>query len=222
MGLEWPAAAQKLTQEVIIHLIEFGKIDAVARLSTTGRAGKAADPASDLFVCNKVVTMSQKMLVSEEVKCVLSSERVAAIKTWRDVIWSAQLPVLQRAVEAAVAPPLPPAARVAILDAFGEDAPWPGGAICFTRAGRTVGEAPRRAMVRFDFRCPRRHGLLQPVRGVPAAYRLRSSTDDLMLLCSHCGRDQIEEDEMILHCPRFGCCYDLCLSCAEVLGSRHW
>eukprot|EP00439_Symbiodinium_sp_Y106_P053960 s1788_g7.t1 len=204
MGLEWPAAAQKLTQEVIIHLIEFGKIDAVARLSTTGRAGKAA------------------------VKCVLSSERVAAIKTWRDVIWSAQLPVLQRAVEAAVAPPLPPAARVAILDAFGEVAyrrnlcPWRVRAICFTRAGRTVGEAPRRAMVRFDFRCPRRHGLLQPVRGVPAAYRLRSSTDDLMLLCSHCGRDQIEEDEMILHCPRFGCCYDLCLSCAEVLGSRHW
>ncbi|CAE7438991.1 unnamed protein product, partial [Symbiodinium sp. CCMP2456] len=188
MGLEWPAAAQRLTLEVIIHLIEFGKIDAVARLSATGRAGKAA------------------------VRCVLSP-----------VIWSAQLPVLQRAVEAAVAPPLPSAARVAILDAFGEVAyrrnlcPWRVRAICFTRAGRAVGEAPRRAMVRFDFRCPRRHGLLQPVRGVPAAYRLRSSTDDLMLLCSHCGRDQIEEDEMILHCPRFGCCYDLCLSCAEAL-----
>ena len=100
-----------------------------------GRAGKAADPASDLFVCNKVVTMSQKMLVSEEVKCVLSSERVAAIKTWRDVIWvpnlpmcfaastmehlstrctlddgskSAQLPVLQRAVEAKVTSALLP------------------------------------------------------------------------------------------------------------------
>ena len=119
----------------------------------------------------KVVTMSQKMRMSEEVGCVLSPERVAAIKTWRDIIWvpnllsasksvcfaasvfchhlytrctldgskSAQLPVLQRAVEAketsalllgllavapqaAVAPPLPPAARVAILDAFGEDA----------------------------------------------------------------------------------------------------
>ena len=115
--------------------------------------------------------MSRKMRMSEEVGCVLSPERVAAIKTWRDVIWvpnlpsasksvcfaasvfcnhlmytrctldgskSAQLPVLQRAVEAketsalllgllvvapqaAVAPPLPPAARVAILDAFGED-----------------------------------------------------------------------------------------------------
>lgn len=27
----------------------------------------------------------------------------------------------------------------------------------------------------------RRHGILQPIRGVPAAYRMRSGTDDLML-----------------------------------------
>ena len=52
MGLEWPVAAKSLTLEVrhlmlhaklewdrtkvIIHLIEFGKIKAVAMLSTTG------------------------------------------------------------------------------------------------------------------------------------------------------------------------------------------
>ncbi|CAE7466884.1 unnamed protein product [Symbiodinium natans] len=205
MGLEWPVAAKSLTLEVIIHLIEFGKIKAVAMLSTTGRAGK------------------------EAVTCVLSPDRIAAIKMWREVIWSAQLPVLQRAVEAAVCglPPLALAVRVSLLDAFGEVAnrrnlcPWRVRAICFTRASEAEGEArevPRRAMVRFDFRCPRRHGLLQPVRDIPVAYRLRSGTDDLMLLCSHCGRDQIEEDQMILHCPRFGCCYDLCLRCAEVLG----
>jgi hypothetical protein len=28
--------------------------------------------------------------------------------------------------------------------------------------------------------CVTRHGLLQPIRGVPAAYRMRSGTDDLM------------------------------------------
>ena len=31
-----------------------------------------------------------------------------------------------------------------------------------------------------SFRWRARHGLLQPIRGVPAAYRMRSGTDDLM------------------------------------------
>merc|ERR1712190_688422 len=69
----------------------------------------------------------------------------------------------------------------------------------------------------FDFKCPRRHGILQQVRGVPMAYAIRQGTDDLTLTCSNCERGEIEEDPKLFHCPKFGCCYDLCLLCAQNL-----
>ncbi|CAK8992735.1 unnamed protein product [Durusdinium trenchii] len=191
----WSASAHALNSEVITAIMEFAKIHAVTKLCATGRAGK------------------------EAVQCLLSPIRVATIQSFKRAIWVAPLPVLERLAEALVAPPLAAAARRALLDVLVEVAHKQNlcrvrvRALCFTRPATTKVE--RRVVVRFDFGCPRRHGVLQPMCGVPAAYRIRSSTDDLMLSCSHCARDQIEEDQMMLHCPRFGCCYDLCIRCAE-------
>mmetsp|Transcript_70206 Transcript_70206/g.116281 ORF Transcript_70206/g.116281 Transcript_70206/m.116281 type:complete len:85 (-) Transcript_70206:15-269(-) len=46
---------------------------------------------------------------------------------------------------------------------------------------------------------------------------MRHGTDDLVITCTSCDRIQIEEDPSFFHCQRFGCCYDLCLVCAEGL-----
>ncbi|CAL1172171.1 unnamed protein product [Cladocopium goreaui] len=160
MADAWTKSAHALNCEVITAIMEFAKIRAVAKLCATGKAGK------------------------EAVQSLLSPARVAAIQSFRKAIWVAPLPVLERLAEALVSPPLALAARRALLDTLVEVAHVQNKcrlrvrALCFTRL--VPGEVGRRVVVRFDFRCPRRHGLLQPIRGVPAAYRMRSGTDDLM------------------------------------------
>jgi len=146
----------------------------------------------------------------------LFGHRLTYLSCWARGIWSAWPGTLQRVAIAAASPPLLPALRVLLLEALDDIAhaknrrPLRVRTLCYSAR-------PHGISLRFDFRCPRRHGVLQKVRGVPASYSMHHGTDDLTLSCSNCDRGSIEEDQMIFHCPRFGCCYDLCLLCAEDL-----
>lgn len=150
----------------------------------------------------------------------LFGRRLAHLSRYARSIWVEGPLVVRDAALAALARPLPQELRCRLLDALVEVAaarnrcPLRVTAIWYsqqTQCGMNL---------KIDFKCPRRHGALQSVRGVPTAYTMRHGTDDLTLTCTSCNRGQIEEDPKLFHCPRFGCCYDLCLLCAEGLA-RH-
>eukprot|EP00933_Yihiella_yeosuensis_P028107 TRINITY_DN21915_c0_g1_i2.p1 TRINITY_DN21915_c0_g1~~TRINITY_DN21915_c0_g1_i2.p1 ORF type:complete len:224 (-),score=32.75 TRINITY_DN21915_c0_g1_i2:113-784(-) len=202
----------RLPVEALECLVEFVELKPVARLALTGRAGQ------------------------EAVQLLLSPSHLTALQNWTGSIWRATLPALERLAEAVIAPPLAVTARRCLLDIMAEVARRQNRCrnrvrvLCFTRrpsqgaassasaavVNRSGGTG--KVIVRFDFMCPRKHGALQPERGPPASYtRTWTSSDDHTLICSNCGRDQIEDDYMFLHCPRKGCCYDLCSRCAAAL-----
>lgn len=149
--------------------------------------------------------------------CRLVGRRLAHLSRYARAIWVEGPLVARDAAEAALAQPLLPELRRRLLDALVDVAAAknlrPLRVTALWRSQRTRSGIA----LKIDFMCPRKHGPLQVVRGVPVAYTMRHGTYDLTLSCSNCDRGQIEEDPKLFHCPRFGCCYDLCLLCAEGL-----
>eukprot|EP00927_Polykrikos_kofoidii_P038226 TRINITY_DN32533_c0_g1_i1.p1 TRINITY_DN32533_c0_g1~~TRINITY_DN32533_c0_g1_i1.p1 ORF type:complete len:229 (-),score=18.19 TRINITY_DN32533_c0_g1_i1:534-1220(-) len=185
-----------LSSNELVSITELAQLKHVVRLGGASRASRTA-------IC-----------------AVLPLDCCVALTSWGESVWVSRPEVLMALACRAASFFLLPALRRALLDALTELAarrnlcPARVVASCYTQLGRG---GVKDVAVRFDFRCPRGHGALRPLRGVPAAYSLHSGTNDLTLACRHCQRLQIEEDALIFHCPRFGCCYDLCIQCAEWL-----
>lgn len=73
--------------EVITAILEFAKLNAVARLSATGGS------------LQEVASFQAGRAGKEAVQCLFSPLRLAAIRSFNTAIWAAQLPVLERLAE---------------------------------------------------------------------------------------------------------------------------
>lgn len=184
-----------LVPDVLMLLVTFAQLSTASRLACVDRT------------CREVVA-------------VLVGKRLAILSYWARIIWVEKTIMAMETTVAATAkmPPLPETLHTDFINALGMVANARNR--CPNRVGVFCYSQQRKIALKIFFKCPRRHGWLQTVRGVPAAYAMRHSTDDLTLSCSSCGRYQIEEDPKLFHCPRFGCCYDLCLVCAASLAQN--
>jgi len=189
--------ASLLVPDVMMLLVTFAQLSTASRLASTDRG-------------------------NHESVVALLGQRLALLSHWARIIWVEKTVLaIETAVTATAAmPPLPGTLQTNFINALGMVAdsrnrcPNRVGVVCYSRPLK------RNIALKLFFKCPHRHGWLQAVRGIPAAYTMRHSTDDLTLSCTSCGRDQIEEDPKMFHCPRFGCCYDLCLVCAAGLAQN--
>jgi len=189
--------ASLLVPDVLMLFIAFAQLSTASRLASSNRNSREAVVA-------------------------LLGQRLALLSQWARIIWVEKTVLAMKTAVAATAAmrPLPGTLQTEFINVLGMVAnarnrcPNRVGVFCYFRP------LQQNVALKLFFKCPHKHGWLQPVRGVPTTYAMRHSTDDLTLSCSSCGRSQIEEDPKLFHCPRFGCCYDLCLVCAASLAQN--
>ena len=168
-------AASLFSPEVLTSIVVLVRLGAASRLATTHKSGHVAVRA-------------------------LVGMRLGHLSRWASGIWVDGPAAIRDAALKATAPGLPRPLHSALLDALTHAAQWRNrrplrvAVLCYTKP-------PKRSVaVRFEFLCPRRHGALSEVRGVPTQYCLRHSSDDLIISCANCDRGQFQSESGGLGC----------------------